>query len=74
MRRTRCALAVFLCLLLCCTACGSGNGSVSVSAPTGTTKETAGEPTERELFAMDTYMTLRVWGSEAEDALDAAER
>ena len=76
MRRMRNAVAVFLCLLLCCTACGSGNGSgkANTSASTGLAEEMASEPKELELFAMDTYMTLRVWGPEAVAALEAAER
>ena len=32
-----------------------------------------GEPISRDLFAMDTFMTLTVYGEDAQDALDAAE-
>ena len=31
------------------------------------------DPVSRDLFAMDTFMTLTVYGDRAEDALDAAE-
>ena len=83
MRVERRAVAGLLGLLLCggcLTGCG-GNGGISsarsVAAPEAASSGLTvsdGEPVERELFAMDTYMNLRVWGDHAEEALDAAER
>ena len=74
MRHSVRGLSGLLCLLLLCTGCGGGAvssapGSGSVAATAAVTK-----PVERELFAMDTYMNLRVWGEEAPAALEAAER
>ena len=83
MRLERRAAAGLVSLLLCgvlLTGCGgSGAGS---PVRTGSAAETASsgpavsdnEPVERELFAMDTYMNLRVWGDNAEEALEAAEQ
>ena len=70
-----------LCLLLTLSACGST--AASSSAPTATpavSAESAAEPTENsnvaadaefstDLFAMDTYMTMKAYGPGAQSAL-----
>ena len=70
MRVERRAVAGLLGLLLCggCLAGCGGNGGISsarsVAAPEAASSGLTvsdGEPVERELFAMDTYMNLRVW-------------
>ena len=47
------------------TACSGQSGSQA-----GTS---AGDPVQREFFAMDTYMTLTAYGDEAEAALEKAQ-
>lgn len=47
-------------ILTLCTGCGQQN--------------TSSEPTERAVFAMDTYITMQAYGREAETALEEAEQ
>ena len=62
-------IAGILCLLLCggfCTGCGSDTGNEAAMS--------ASAEVEREVFAMDTYMTIKADGSGAEAAVEAAEQ
>lgn len=58
-----------LILIIICVLCGCGNQAVSNSG-----EKDAGDvvTAEREIFAMDTYMTLKAHGTKAEEAVSAA--
>lgn len=60
-----------LCLLTGCGAGGNGAGSRSVSSDGRNAQEEIASDT-RDIFAMDTYMTLTAYGDRAGEALDAA--
>lgn len=62
-------IAGILCFLLCsgvCTGCGSDTGNTAATS--------ASAEVEREVFAMDTYMTIKACGAGAEAAVEAAEQ
>lgn len=62
-------IAGILCFLLCsgvCTGCGSDTGNTAATS--------ASAEVEREVFAMDTYMTIKAYGAGAEAAVEAAEQ
>lgn len=62
-------IAGILFLLLCgglCVGCGSDTGNASTSSPL--------TEAEREVFAMDTYMTVKAYGDGATSAVEAAEQ
>lgn len=69
-------LLIFSCLVVAL--CGCSPTSDQEDAETAK-NQTAGavsqeEPVSRDIFAMDTYMTLTAYGEQAEKALDAAEQ
>ncbi|MDO4174323.1 MAG: FAD:protein FMN transferase [Eubacteriales bacterium] len=47
-------------------------GSAAVQEGSGNTTVAADEPVSREVFAMDTYMTVTAYGASAQDAVDDA--
>lgn len=56
-------------LIVTCMLCGCGGQTASGSGEKGSAKELTAE---REIFAMDTYMTLKAYGTRAEEAVSAA--
>ena len=65
-----------ICLLILA-GCGAGQGQESAAESVAPKQESAAaeqaEILSRDIFAMDTYMTISAYGEEAEEALDEAE-
>lgn len=65
-------IALLLCVLCICFPVGCSNSGENDKTKSN---DTGNVPTDsREIFAMDTYMTLTAWGEKASSALDEAER
>jgi len=58
----------------CAGAAGSGSNGEAGSGSGNAGSEVAEEPVTREVYAMDTYMTLSAYGENAEAALDESEK
>lgn len=63
-RKLMCLAAAFV-FVLALTGCGGENAEKT---------QDAGEPLSKEVYAMDTYMTLSAYGDNAEKALDESEK
>ncbi len=59
-------------LLAACTLCTAGCGQAEEAASAEKTEISKTDPVQKEIFAMDTYMSLTGYGEQAEEAVDAA--
>lgn len=68
---------VCLCTVVLLSGCGQKAENTNTADQSGTTQEVSAQDNQteasRDIFAMDTYMTVTAYGENAEEAVDAAE-
>ena len=74
LKNIKCLLAVCLCASALLVGCGQKTADKSeISSESAQNQSDDIQEASRDVFAMDTYMTVTAYGEKAQDAVDAAE-